>query len=53
VVFNNLSLLLGASLDRGNMKEKTLYLFKSNGSRIAAWLENNDIKLKVLDKKGK
>lgn len=54
MVFNNLSVLVNKSLDRNNMKEKTLYLFKGgDGSVLSAWLEKGEIKLrKVEDKRG-
>jgi hypothetical protein len=54
MVFNNLTILVNTSLDRNNMKEKTLYLFKGdNDSVLSAWLEKGEIKLrKVEDKRG-
>lgn len=53
MVFNSLTILMGTSLDRNKMQEKTLYLFKSNNNTVSAWLEKGEIKLrKVEDKRG-
>lgn len=49
MTFNEMVVLVSTPLDRNKMKPDTLYLFKANGAKVAAWLDNNELKLKKIE----
>jgi len=49
MTFNEMIVLVNKPLDRNEMQENILYLFKSNGAKVAAWLEKDELKLKKIE----
>jgi len=49
MVFDSMNILFNKTLDKNKMKEKELYLFKTDGRTLAAWLEKDEVRLKKVE----
>ena len=50
MIFKALNVLINKQLDKNEMVEGELYIFKVKGKNILAWLEGDQLKIKAADR---